>query len=461
MDLVRYSWYFGDGSHSSEPSPKHIYTAPGVYHPVLVAEDEYGNVYTATGPEIYVYDYVPGATGLKSGMTDTCFRLAVKPAQGQGIVPYAGTKWLWPMVITATAKGINDNHESVSLVINSEDMKLYRIGVPEVWVDRESSYDEAEIAGEVMLPEITARSGEHENVRHIETHVSMRSWDELRYRGKTGYTAAGQRNSQELSLEIFNSGEQLVPTAKLQQVNLEGDYAFLKEVEARRIQLKIKTATSAFRITRVGVHCQEIDHRTPPQFNDIPEKRYQKEFGSPDLWFSSNKPNVQTNRGDGTVWTGSGIPTTGPDSKTSGFMSVAGLAGTLGYAIADFTVSAWIEGDGTILSGQISGGGTFSLRVAGGILIFEDGTDTVQIALNGTGWIHVVAVRTGLTLELYENGLLRMVQPLTGVLAYGGACNVGANGTLYDVRRNTKAISSAAIKYYYDSVLSGTGGFLP
>lgn len=460
VNIVKYLWRFGDGSSSTEPTPKHTYTAPGIYYPTLQVTDEYGNVYNSTGSGIYVYDYGIGGDGLRSGITDACFRFAVKPSQGQGIVPYDGLKWLWPMVITATAKGINDAHEAVSLVINSEDMRIYRIGIPEVWTDREGSYDEAEIPGEVMLPEITSRSGEHENVRHIETHISMRSWDELRYRGASGYTAAGQRNAQELSIEAFKSGEQIVPATKLRQVNLEGDYSLLKEVEARRIQLKIKTATSAFRITRVGVHCQEIDKRTPPQVNDIPEARWQKEFGSPDMWFSGNRPTIQTNRADGTSWTGTGVSTPAPNSSNKAFTSPVGLAGTLGYVVSDFTISAWMYGDGDILTCQVAGGGTFSMRIVGGILIVTDGIDTVQIALQGTGWIYVTAVRRGSDWELYEEGLLRMVQAVTGVRSYGGT-STAADGTLFDIRRYSKAISAEAIKYYYDSILDGSGGFLP
>jgi hypothetical protein len=339
-------------------------------------------------------------------------------------------------------------------------MRIYRIGVPEVWVDREGSYDETEIPTEVMLPEITSRSGEHENVRHIETHLSVRSWDELRYRGAPGYTAEGQRKSQEYSIEAFKGGEQLLPTTKLRQVNLEGDYALLKEVEARRFQLKIKTSTSAFRITRVGVHAQEIDKRTPPQVNYVPEKAWQKEFGSPDMWFSTNKPSIQTNRGDATVWLGSASAVTDPTGKNKAFLAPAGMSGTLGYAIADFSILGWINGDGKILECQIVGGGTFTLEVIGGILFYTDGTDTSQIMLSGTGCIHVAAVRSGSTLQLYENGLLKMSQALIGIRSFGGL-SVAGNGMFYDLRRNLKAISADAIKYYYDSILDGSGGFLP
>lgn len=460
VKIVKWMWYFGDGSYSVEPNPVHTYVAPGIYTVSLTITDEYGNVYTFKKVNyIYVYTYPIGAQGLLSGHTDFCFRHAVKPTQGQGITPFGG-RWLWPMIVASTAKGFNDNHENLSLVINSEDMRIYRIGVPEVWTDREGSYDEAEIPCEAMLPDIKSRYGEHENVRHVETHVSMRSWDELRYRGKSGYTSDGFRNAQELSLEAFENGEQVVPATKLREVQRGGDYAFMKEVEAKRFQIKLKYTTSAFRTTRIASHCQEIDHRTPPQINDIPEKRWQREFRTPDLWFSRNKPAVNINRADGVAWTGTGTPVTGPDQKVSGFNST-GLTGVLGYTLGEFSISAWLIGDGTIFAAQVAGGGVVSLEVVGDTLIFTDGTNTAQwpMAASAT-WRYLTVTRRGQNLELYEAGRLRISQPLVSSLSYGGNTQV-AVGVCFDIRRISRALSSDSMYFYYESVLTGGGGFLP
>lgn len=460
MNFVKFLWYFGDGSYSVEPNPKHTYVAPGIYTVTLTVTDEFGNEYTFKKVNyIYVYAYPIGVVGLLSGHTDFCFRHAVKSSQGQGITPFGG-KWLWPMIVASTAKGHSENHENISLVVNSEDMRIYRIGVPEVWTDREGQYDETEIPCEAMLPDMVSRQGEHENVRHIETHVSMRSWDELRYRGKQGYTADGFRDQQSLSLEAFESGEQIVPSTKLREVQRGGDYAFMKEVEAKRIQIKLKYTTSAFRTTRVACHLQELDHRTPPQINDIPEKRWQKEFVTPDLWFSRNKPSIQTNRADGTLWTGAGTPVTGPDGKISGFDS-AGLQGTLGYTLGDFSISAWLRGNGVIFAAQIAGGGVVSLKVVADTLVFSDGTNVVQWPMTAsTEWRHLAVICRGANLELYEAGRMRISQPLVSVLSYGGTTLTGT-GICFDIRRIPRSVSYDALYFYYESILDGGGGFLP
>ena len=459
-NLVKWLWYFGDGSFSVEREPKHTYVAPGVYTVTLTVTDEFGAVYTVTKVQyIYAYAFPMGVAGLISGFTDFCFRHAVKATQGQGITPFTG-KWLWPMIVASTAKGFSENHDTLSLVINSEDMRIYRLGIPECWTDRDGSYDEAEIETSGMLPEITSRYGEHENVRHVETHVSMRSWDELRYRGAAGYSQDGFRDAQQLSLDIFEGGEQIIPDASLEQVNRNGDYAFLKEIEGKRFQIKFKTTTSAYRITRVEVHAQELDKRTPPQLNDIPQKRWQKEFNAPDLWFSRNKPSFNTNLADGVAWTGTGIAATAPDSSDKAMFST-GMTGTLAYAIDDFMVSAWILGDGIILRSQVSGGGNFQIDVTAGVLTVTDGIDTTLVVLvDPAKWVYVTIIRRGSDIEVYENGLLKSILALSAIRSYGGITTI-ANGTVFDVRRIPRNVSAEAVYYYYTTIIQNEGGFLP
>jgi hypothetical protein len=375
-------------------------------------------------------------------------------------MPFGGL-WVWPMILKGTAKGVNLVHENLCLVVNTEDMRIYQIGIPELWTDRAGGYDEAEIAGEIMLPEITSRYGEHENVRHVETHVSMRSFDEKEYKGKAGFTADGFRIGHKLGLEIFEDGEQVIPETTLRDVQRNGDYAFLKFVEARRLQMKLKLSTSAFRITRVASHCQEIDFRTPPQLNDYPEKRWQKEFAVPDIWFSRNKPAVNINRADGAVWTGTGTTLAGPDGKTKSAFTSFGFNGATSFATGDFVISAWVLGDGIIYNAQIQGGGNVRVQVTGGILRFTDFIDVANITLFSTiSWVLVTAIRRGNNIELYENGRLKLSQPLTAVRIYGGATVIGS-GTMFDLRRNIRAISGDSLYFYYESVLKGGGGFLP
>ena len=141
--------------------------------------------------------------------------------------------------------------------------------------------------------------------------------------------------------------------------------------------------------------------------------------------------------------------------------SVAGLTGTLAYTTGDFTLSAWVTGDATILTCQVAGGGVVTFSTVGGVLRFTDGTDTIQAAMSGgAGWSQVAFVRSGTSLDLYENGRLITTGALTAVRAYGGTATAGV-GTTFDIRRNTKVVSSDAMQFYYDSIIDGGGGFLP
>jgi PKD repeat protein len=458
--LVSWLWDFGDGQESAEQFPVHSYKNPGKYTVTLTAVDDSGIVYThAEVYYVYVYEY---AETLRPGPTDFCIRHAVKPSQGCGITPFGG-RWVWPMPVGYTAKGYNDDHEPINLVINAKTMEIFQIGIPELWVDREGGYDESEIACEAMLPEIVSRNGEHENVRHIETHVSQRSWDELNYRGASGYAADGFRGDHKLSLEAYSAGEQIVPTTVLSSVQRNGDYAFLKEVEARRIQLKLKYSTSAFRTTKIEAHCQEIDKRTPPQFNVTPEKLWQKEFSGPDIWFSRNKPAMNINRGDGSVWSGSGVAVSGPDGKSkSAIDSASGFYGITLFTIADFTISGWMFGDGRlVVIFDPTPAIALIVAVSSGNFNCIHGVETISAPLSGSGWIFLTVVRRGNEIELYENGRLKTFAQIVTIISLGGHSYVGPTSTVFDVRRYPKAISGAAILSYYNSVLAGGGGYLP
>lgn len=445
VDGYDYVWDFGDGKSSTEKDPIHRYEKIGAYSVSVIYSKNGSEVITLTRANYIIVSSAP--VSLISSYPDFCFKLALKPSQGQGITPITG-RWVWPTLIASVAKGHDENNESISLAINAEDMSIYQIGIPECWTDREGSYDESEIECEAMLPEINSTQGPHENVRHVETHLSCRSWDEKNYRDKEGYTEDGLREGHELSLQIFKSGEQITPESTLQKLNLEGDYAFLKEIEARRFQIKIKHSTSAFRDTRIAIHAQQIDNKTLPQNNYIAQKAYQKELSLPDLWLSKNKPTIYTNRADGAVLTGTATTATGPDGNLTAINS-GGLSGTLSYAFGDFTIICWAENETEIFTSQVNGFlGQFKISITNYILTVTDGIDTISSTLSSVSWACIAVVRRGNSLELYENGLLKIVYTLSGIRSYGGSIEV-ANGSIYDLRRITRAASADALYYYY------------
>ena len=58
-NLTNYKWDFGDGSVSSDPTPTHIYSAPGTYHTVLTVMDDVGTSTSSTSDSMTVVINAP------------------------------------------------------------------------------------------------------------------------------------------------------------------------------------------------------------------------------------------------------------------------------------------------------------------------------------------------------------------------------------------------------------------
>ena len=124
-------------------------------------------------------------------------------------------------------------------------------------------------------------------------------------------------------------------------------------------------------------------------------------------------------------------------------------------------ISAWILGDGTIIQSQVAGGGIFSISVVAGVLTVTDGTDTATVVLlNPSQWVLITVIRRGTDLEIYENGLLKLVQSLSVINSYGGSTTI-ANGSFFDVRRIPRKVRAEAVYYYYSTIIKHEGEFLP
>jgi PKD repeat protein len=444
-------WNFGDGRSSTEKNPYHIYTMAGRYDVTCVFTNDLGVEYVCTRDN-YITIY-GDSTELISSKPDFCFKLALKQSQGSGISPITGV-WVWPALVASTAKGFNSVNENITLVINAENMTPYRIGIPECWVDREGDYDQSEIQCSVMPAELFSTSGIDKNVRHVETHIQLQSWDEKNYRNKEGYDSEGLKNGQQLTIEGYRGGEKVVPETSLLQINKDGDFAFLKELEAKRFQINFKFATSSFRVPRIEVITQEMANRTPVNTNVFPQMGYHREFSVPDLWLSCNDPGSNTNRADGKLFEGDVVYIEDPVGTLKA-MSTTGLSGSLAYSIGDFAVIGWVYGDATLFKCQVLGGGDFEIVVAGDKIIVSDGVDSFYTDIVSSGWIMIAVTRDETDINVFVNGTLVKTYGFSALRIYGGDTEV--SGSLFDIRRYPIQISDNAIGYYYSNTLE----FLP
>jgi len=279
-----------------------------------------------------------------------CFRLALRPSQGGGVTEYGGEHWLWPAADAAAAcHGYDPAGNKISLVEDARSGKFYRIGVAEVWLDRQDGNGGGhEIETLAALPVI---ADAYKWQKHLETHIAMRCW-RSEYRGIEGFTADGFGIGHKVNLKIYEDGEQIAEASELQDLNRNGDYAYLKKVEARRIQEVISTTTSCYKISQVVVKVQTSDREALPADNVPVEIDHQKEWRDAVIHLSRNLPYSTYNRADGTdmdvAYEGDGSGGVGETDAPTGEPRAAFWVSTRMYRrfdvdVEDFTVSSWIR----------------------------------------------------------------------------------------------------------------------
>ena len=465
-----YSWNFGDGRSSTEPSPIHVYQMPGIYSGYLDLIDQYGSSFrTLFTVRVYDWDLDESEGGIHVTYTNKCFRAAILSRQGAGIVEWGGDNWVWPEAYVGTCKGVNKSGDSISLVLNRRNGRFYRVGIPDLWQDRVDNYGGHEIPCRLRIKEHLAVAGEQNMLEHRETHITIRPYTEDN-RSLDGYTKDGLRTAQEITLNIFKDGEQNTPYTKVQNAPIYGDYMYGRRAKGKRLQAELELSASAFRITKVHQLHENCDERVGPIYAVSSESTWQREFGTPDFWMVRNRTNPLRNRATGLALTGSYTSLiTGPDSVVESGIDF-GAADSVSVVlpmISAATMSFWLSLMGTpgtvILFPQFSVqmvmvGADYCLRVAGPF-----GSVDQVLSWDGTSWAFL-AVSVDLTyLRIYENGAMKTVVPNPGITSFGGATSMmnGMVVSAFDIRRTPRVISESALGYYYDNVLSEGGNILP
>jgi len=472
-------WQFGDGRTSTEYNPNHTYAMAGIYEWHLTVTDLFGRTVKTSGfIRVYDWDYLTDL--LHVAYTDKCFRFALKPQQGVGAVEWKGDHWLWPPAYTGTCKGITDAGDTVSLVLNNANGRFYRIGIRDIWQDRIGNYGGYNIECAFRLKEHTAVAGEYQEIEHIESHVHMRPFWETN-KNLTGFTSEGFLTDYALGLNIFENGEQTSSSAQLENVPRYGDYVYRKRIEARRLQLEVEVETSAWRCIKVQQMMMPIDKASGPDFDYPSENQWQAEFSTPDLWMSRDSVRPILNRATGINFGGTrDTLATGPDTLANSAVNFAAINGLnyggLAFITGDMTLSLWLSGivatPITLWQMNVNNGNTLNIRLVtvgtSYAVEFTDGTnsDTRTLSWNSTGWVLITVEKNGTTLRVFENGVQLSATPMTNAtLGYGSTINfpVASICTLFDVRRNNRAISSSALVYYYQDIINnnGNGGLLP
>jgi hypothetical protein len=253
----------------------------------------------------------------------------------------------------AVAHGLDPTGKRITIVEDARTGYFYEIGIAEQWLDRaDDDGNGHEIPTRAALPTI---ADGYKWQKHLETHLAMRCW-KSGYRGADGFTKDGFKPEHRVSLKIYEDGEIIDEASALQDINRNGDYAYLKKVEARRIQEVIETTTSAYKVSQVVVKVQTSDREALPVDNDPVEVKHQREWRTAVIHLSRNLPYPAYNRADGTAMEIQymhgkeghrpgeiGRVKAPTDKRGEAFWVETSLIRVFEDDIIDFTVSMWVR----------------------------------------------------------------------------------------------------------------------
>jgi hypothetical protein len=395
-------WTFGDGSYSVEISPSHTYRMAGKYTVTVTLTDINDNVFTNSQIiRVYDWDYLDDE-GLHVSVTSECLRLALKASQGNGWSVWRGADWLYPESRHGTLKVVNNAERQVQIVWDARSGLPYIIGEVDQWTDKADDYDGSEIESEIRFPEDRG-SAEHYTLESLEHHVHLRPHDEDA-RGDEGHTALGYRNGFEVDLGMLEDGEQITEAATTTDVPIDGDLVFDRKLEAHRMQLKMTTTTSFWKLVRRRSYYVAKDKAAPPSGRAMSQYDHQEALESNVMWFSRGD-NLLLDRVTNVAASGSYLTViTGPDGYSGSAMQ---FSGTQGFALAltsglsgDFTMMFWLSSV-TVANIITFTGGSVNI-LAGPIFDFEDGATNHQAAFSfDSSWKHFAVRRKGEVITLY------------------------------------------------------------
>ena len=118
-------------------------------------------------------------------------------------------------------------------------------------------------------------------------------------------------------------------------------------------------------------------------------------------------------------------------------------------------VRLWNLGSGFIVD-IVDNGGVHQLKVHDGdIGISPDITD--NLTTDGTTWTCIIIRRSGTTISTFE-GKTKLSDTTISVVNYGATIRaINSSIEVADLRVISKALSDAAIEYYYDDVIENEG----
>lgn len=368
-NVVSWYWEFGDNETSTDQNPTHIYTEEGRYDVSL--EVTYDDDSTDTFEEIgyILVDEVSLDASIK------CLRYATEQTEGYGWSEFSGDDMVIPFGDNGAFTIKDDNGQARDIIVDEYDYRFYEIDTCDRFINtKPSPLDKgiSEIAWEKWEREaVVDETEENKRLKHCDSHIGIRPSDTAN-RGKSGYSATGQRSMQEISIEAYSNGEKLTPTAIAPKLIENGEATFTEiDVNASRVQMVIKGTCGEIEVTNhvhnyLGVVAGSPDpSKRLPGDNDIIMELATNKV----LWLSRGLIPLR-NRCTGVTLVGGEVSVVeGPDSRDSGFTCTGNVECDNTAITSDCTVVLWSK-SADLFTG-ISSWSTYGIAVGGWTLYYK------------------------------------------------------------------------------------------
>jgi hypothetical protein len=272
--------------------------------------------------------------------SNICFNLSINPNQGYGFSEFASS---WPLseLNISNLKIIDNNNKIRYIVFDNSNLKFYEIGLRENYSDitlanlyrDKVSLDKTTY--EEITPEITFKSdiGESENyiIQHDEGRFHLRPISND-YINVNGFTSQGYLSGIQFSIQTFVNDDPLKDYYTLTNISKNNDLIYDKNIEGNRLQTKITSTKSGFRLISRQQNYIVKDIRYNLDDRITTENDYQYNISNPLFWITRGETPTKeliTN----TDLVGIITQTEGPDLKTNSALYISGTEINIGTTI--------------------------------------------------------------------------------------------------------------------------------
>ncbi len=416
------------------------------------------------------------------GVPETNYARAQRAQAGYGWTFYTG--WVYPMFKTGV-QVITDNNGVQRMIVISKALSgaFYWVETFDAYVgsqdlttgDLATTYrllrKDTDLGTNINAGnEIVCVMNFREMIGAEEADVLVHDETFIKWRPQT--VAGGFRTAFSVALSGYKDGSATATETVTNQPKT-ASIKFTSEIAARRVQLGITTGSGFFRMTGIESHFRSLDKVNYATSGDVSSSesttaypQYQAEYaGSLTHWVSRRETGID--RATGTTLTVSGTITLmiGPDGATdSGYLFSTNTAkytesASNTYA-STFSVSFWAYIPPTNLDVfRIAGTNPMYVQFTNATTLSFSGLGTVTVSSVAAGWHHFVIERTGTTISVYQNNVLKGTIT-SGASLGGGNLSLGYStgaGGIADFRVFTSLLSVGAIGYYYNDVINNAG----